>query len=510
MNAQSRSLWMERQSPPLDTLVETDRDAQVCIVGAGIAGVSIALALAEAGQRVVVIDRAGIAGGETARTSAHLASALDDRFYRLERWHGADGAQLAARSHAAAIDRIEEWCTRYRIDCDFRRVPGYLVCGDPEHRQEFEREQAAAVRAGLAPERSDNGIGDLAGPTLRFDNQARFHPLSYLAGLVAAARAWGVRFVGAEAVDVDGGTSPGVTLADGSRIGAGAVVVAANVPFHRRFALHTKQAAYRTFVIAARVPAGSVPDMLLWDMEDPYHYVRLQPASDGSEWLIVGGADHKTGQEPRGSDPFGGDPFSELARWARQLCPGFGEPEYAWSGQIIEPIDGLAFIGADPGQRQVYVVSGDSGNGLTHGTLAAPLLTALIRGEGHAWRDLYDPARKRLNATWLEENANAAVQYRDWLGHGDAAAVAMGSGAVVRHGLHRFALYRDDNGELHAFSARCPHLGCVVHWNALERSWDCPCHGSRFGATDGQVLNGPAASGLDPLEVVGENRDDAA
>ena len=162
----------------------------------------------------------------------------------------------------------------------------------------------------------------------------------------------------------------------------------------------------------------------------------------------------------------------------------------------------LAFIGRDPGARNVYVVSGDSGNGLAHATLAAPLITALIVDGEHPWAALYDPARKRLTGDWLEENANVALQYRDWLAAGDSndvAALPPGQGAVIRHGLHRFALYRNEDGSLSALSARCPHLGCAVRWNALERSWDCPCHGSRFAAADGHVLNGPARSGLEPL-----------
>ncbi len=443
-----------------------------------------------------MVERDAIGAGETSRTSAHLASALDDRFHQLERWHGKDGARIAAESHAAAVDRIEQWCARYGIACEFQRIPGYLVATEADQHRELDREFEAAARAGLAPSRTDAGFGALTGPALRFDAQARFHPLRYLAGIVGAARALGARFVRADVRDVDGGKSPGVALADGSRIGAAAVVVASNVPFHRRFTLHTKQAAYRSYVIAARVPSGSVPDALVWDLCEPYHYARVQPAGDGADWLIVGGADHKTGQETER------EPFARLQAWARRLCPAIGETAFAWSGQIIEPVDGLAFIGRDPGEDHIYVVSGDSGNGLTHATLAAPLLTALVRGETHPWQSVYDPARKRLNGAWLEENANVAAQYRDWLAAGDIDAVAglaPGAGAVVRHGLHRFAFHRDDAGTLHAFSARCPHLGCAVRWNAVERSWDCPCHGSRFAAADGRVLNGPADRGLEAI-----------
>ncbi|MCQ4165074.1 FAD-dependent oxidoreductase [Tahibacter harae] len=498
MNAESQSLWMEQPLPPLATTGGRPDAAQVCVIGAGIAGVSIALRLAEAGRQVLLIDRDGLGAGETARTSAHLASALDDRYYRLEHWHGKDGAALAAQSHAAAVDLIEEWSRRYAIDCDFERIPGYLLPAPGADVQELEREYEAALRAGLDVTRLEAGLAALPawGPVLRFAGQARFHPLKYLLGLYTAALAAGVRFMRAEAGDVEDGEQPRVLLADGGLIQAESVVVASNVPFHRRVALHTKQAAYRSYMLAGLIPAGRMPDALIWDTADPYRYLRLQPAGDGKDWLLIGGCDHKTGQAPAR------DPLEELREWAGEYCKELENIQYAWSGQIIEPVDGLAFIGRDPGARNVYVVSGDSGNGLTHATLAAPLITALIVDGEHPWAALYDPARKRLTGDWLEENANVALQYRDWLAAGDSndvAALPPGQGAVIRHGLHRFALYRNEDGSLSALSARCPHLGCAVRWNALERSWDCPCHGSRFAAADGHVLNGPARSGLEPL-----------
>jgi glycine/D-amino acid oxidase-like deaminating enzyme/nitrite reductase/ring-hydroxylating ferredoxin subunit len=497
MNNQSRSLWMSTLLPAVPSLEGREHQAQVCVIGGGIAGVSVAMALAERGNDVLLIDKDGLGAGETGRTSAHLADALDDRFYRLERWHGEDGARLAAASHAAAIDQIERWCNDYRIDCDFRRVPGYLVLDERSRSNVLQRELAAARRAGLGVESLPDAVGALPGPALRFERQARFHPLKYLAGLAGAARNAGVRFARAEAIELIDGDPMTVIVDAGARIRARDIVVAANVPFHRRVVLHTKQAAYRTFVVAGRIPRGDVPDALIWDTGDPYHYARIQPADDGYDWLIVGGADHKTGQEPEGNDAFG-----DLIDWARQLCASFAETDFAWSGQVLEPVDGLAFIGADPGAEHVYVVTGDSGNGLTHGTIAALLLPDLMRGTDHPWRALYDPARKRLNGAWLEENANVAAQYRDWLLSGDVASaetLAPGEGAIVRHGVHRFALFRDDDSRLRMFSARCPHLGCSVRWNTVERSWDCPCHGSRFAADDGRVLNGPADRGLDIL-----------
>lgn len=260
--------------------------------------------------------------------------------------------------------------------------------------------------------------------------------------------------------------------------------------------IHTKQAAYRTFVVAMQLSNGSVPRALYWDTADPYHYVRLVPGRGKGDVLIVGGEDHKTGQEDDAEER-----FKRLIAWTRERFPTRGEPVYAWSGQIMEPNDGIAFIGRNPGDaNNVYIATGDSGNGMTHGTIAGMLLTDLILGRENPWEALYDPSRITLRAAseFAKENLNFAVQYTDLVTGGDVDSpdqLASGSGAVLRRGLKKIAAYRDPNGQIHEFSAICPHLGCVVQWNSTEKTWDCPCHGSRFEA-QGKVINGPAITGL--------------
>jgi nitrite reductase/ring-hydroxylating ferredoxin subunit len=284
---------------------------------------------------------------------------------------------------------------------------------------------------------------------------------------------------------------------------ARAVVVATNTPVNDRVAIHTKQAPYRTYVVGARVPRGSVPDILLWDTPDPYHYVRLQRGSrgeggdesGGSDVLIVGGEDHKTGQANDADER-----FSRLEAWTRERFPQVESFVYRWSGQVMEPVDGMAFIGRNPlDSDNVYIATGDSGNGMTHGTIAGILLTDLIQGRENRWAELYDPSRKPLSLSaakdFAEENLNVAVQYTDHVTPGevsDESEIRAGEGAVIRRGLSKVACYRDESGALHERSAVCTHLGCVVQWNSGEKSWDCPCHGSRFHRTDGHVVNGPA------------------
>ena len=330
-----------------------------------------------------------------------------------------------------------------------------------------------------------------SGPALRFPRQAQFHPLAYLAGLTRAIQQRGGRIYGQTHVTgVESGPPARVATEAGHTVTADFVVCATNTPIIDWLVIHSKQAAYRTFAIGARVPEGSVPAALYWDTADPYHYVRLH-----GDLLIVGGEDHKTGQEDDGYDR-----FAYLEAWSRERFP-IGEVEFKWSGQVMEPVDGLAYIGRNPGdKRHILVATGDSGQGMTHGTIAGILLTDLIAGRPNAWEGLYDPSRKSIRAVaeYLKENVNVAKQYLDYVSPGEvrsADEIRPGGGAVLREGLTKLAVHRDEGGALHSLSAVCPHLGCIVHWNSLERTWDCPCHGSRF-AVDGAVLNGPAVSGL--------------
>jgi glycine/D-amino acid oxidase-like deaminating enzyme/nitrite reductase/ring-hydroxylating ferredoxin subunit len=485
--------------PPLPSL-QADAHCDICVVGAGIAGLTTAYLLARAGKRVVVLESRNLGDGETGHTSAHLANALDDRFANLERLFGTEGARLAAESHGAAIDRIEGIAREEGIACDFERLDGYLFAAPGQSIDLLDQELAAAHRAGLTGverlARAPLGAYD-TGPCLRFPRQGQFHPMKYLAGLVRATQLLGGRVFGhSHAKDIAGGPDAHVNTADGHTVRAAAVVVATNTPVNDRFTMHTKQYAYRTYAVAAPLPAGTVTRALYWDTADPYHYVRLQRVDSGEDLLIVGGEDHKTGQS---ADPEVA--FRRLEAWTRERFPAARTLAYHWSGQVLEPMDALAYIGRNPGDAEnVFIVTGDSGHGLTHGTIAGMLLTDLIFGRENPWGRLYDPARKthRAAGEFVKENVNVAVQYADWLTPGEAATpadVRPRQGAVVRSGLKKLAVSRDEFGQLHVLSAVCPHLGCIVHWNDAEKTWDCPCHGSRFD-TEGRVLNGPALGGL--------------
>jgi Rieske Fe-S protein len=242
-----------------------------------------------------------------------------------------------------------------------------------------------------------------------------------------------------------------------------------------------------------------VPAVLSWDTGDPFHYIRLAPYGE-DDVLIVGGEDHKSGQADDTDER-----HQRLEAWTRARFPMAKEVAFRWGGLIMETVDYLSFTGRNPLDKEnVYVHTGDSGMGLTHGTIAGMLLCDLILGRDNSWASLYSPSRKTIGAAreYTAENLNVARQYADWLTPGEVSSadeIANGSGALVRRGLHKIAAYRDASGALHERSAVCPHLGCIVHWNRAENTWDCPCHGSRFDC-EGRVINGPANSDLAPAE----------
>jgi Rieske Fe-S protein len=343
---------------------------------------------------------------------------------------------------------------------------------------------------------------------LRFPRQGQFHPMKYLAGLRRAITRDGGRiFTGTHADEIEGGASAHVKTSDGFTISAQAIVVATNTPVNDVVTIHTKQAPYLSYVIGARVPSGSITRALYWDTLDPYHYVRLQAVTaqsggaTGYDLLIIGGEDHKTGQADDAAER-----YARLEDWAHERFPMIEAIEFRWSGQVMEPVDGVAFIGRNPGDAEnVYIATGDSGMGMTHGTIAGILLTDLIMERECSWVSLYDPSRVTLSSAgeFAKENINVAAQYvADYLTGGEVTSVEEiepGSGAVIRRGLTKVAVYREEDGTLVERSAVCPHLGCIVSWNTGEKTWDCPCHGSRYDCY-GRVFNGPANSDLAPAE----------
>jgi glycine/D-amino acid oxidase-like deaminating enzyme/nitrite reductase/ring-hydroxylating ferredoxin subunit len=500
----TRSLWMAQTEvmPGARRLAENLR-CDTVIVGSGIAGLSAAYELTAAGQSVVVLDRGSIAGGVTSRTTAHLAPVCDDGVSTLAKLRGEETAKLFQQSQEAAVDRIEAIVGGLSISCNFRRLDAYLFPAMgmewKDARAQQDDELKALHKAGVQAEKIKGvpfeGFEDA--PVIRYTRQATFHPLKYLNGVAQAVAAGGGRIFAHSAVNTveENDQTVRVTTQHGAQVTAANAIVATNSPINDRYALHSKMAPYRTYAMAFTIPRDALPDALYWDMGDPYHYVRLNPGPGATDYLIAGGADHKSGEADDGTVR-----FEAIEAWIRSLVPKLGREVHRWSGQVMDTIDYCGFIGRNPGSSHVYVATGDSGQGVTHGALAGLLLKDLIVGGASPWQELYEPSRKAPPGiiNYVRENVTAIQNFAEYLMPAELDSVdelKPGEGGVIRDGLHRVAASRDRNGKLNLVSAVCTHLGCHVHWNSTEQCWDCPCHGSQF-APDGAVLNGPAIAPL--------------
>jgi len=511
-HGESISTWMNNIQMPSFSSLNEDLETEICIIGGGLAGLTTAYLLLQSGRKVCVLEGFEIGSGQSGRTTGQFTTALDERYFMLEKYHGEKGARLAAESHSTAIKKVSEIIKKENIDCDLDIVNGYLFnsTANPNYTLKSNRDKSheylnleleAILRAGLddvyITERIPLAQFD-PGPALCFPNQIQLNPLKYLYGLVQAIIKMGGKiFTNSHVVEIKGGESATVKLQNDRIVMCESIVVASNSPINDLVAIHTKQASYRSYVIGIEVPKGIFITGLYWDTEDPYHYVRLEKSHNHqNEILLVGGEDHKTGQNDNPDHC-----YTRLENWTRKRFPYAGRILYRWSGHVMEPVDGLAYIGNNPmDSDNVYVVTGHSGNGMTYSMIAGMLISDLIRGKENPWKNLYNPSRITISTAgnYIKENANTLMQYKDWVTEKtniDLDDVERGEGIVYRDGLQIVAAYKDQHGNLDLNSAVCPHLGGIVHWNTSEKSWDCPCHGSRFDC-HGKVLDGPAVNDL--------------
>ena len=514
-SGENLSYWVESTEPLIYNTLENDITTDVLVIGAGISGLTTAYCLLEAGRNVVVVEDGFVGSGESGRTTAHLTYALDDRYYELEKIFGEHKTMLAGNSHAAAIEFIFRTVKLENIECDLRRVDGYLFLSANDKKETLEKEYESTKKMGLMTEmlseipaiQAEDGQW-----CIKFPDQGQLHILKYLKGLSEAIiRKGGKIYTQTKATDID---KKGAK-ANGYSIKADHIVVATNTPINDMVTMHTKQWPYRTYVIGGLIKKGTLPYSLWWDtgdtesrwITDPYHYVRLVEHNEEYDLLIAGGEDHKTGQADDENIPEA-NRYHRLIEWTRKRFPSLEKINYKWSGQVMEPVDDLAFIGRNPGDENIYIITGDSGNGMTHGTIGGMLITDLICGNKNDLEDIFSPSRVSMHTTkdYLHEVSNMSAQYVDWISPGDvkdADSLIAGQGGIVSSGLKKTAVYRDENNMLHAFTAVCPHLGCIVQWNGDEKTFDCPCHGSRF-TKEGKVINGPAIHDLKKVAIKNE------
>lgn len=494
-----KSLWTASAPARRYPALQGDLEVDVVVVGAGMAGLTTAWLLKQAGKRVAVVEMHRVLTGQTGQTTAHLTELLDTPYETLTSDFGEKGARLIAASVRASLEQIASLVERRGISCGFQRVPGFRYAETQAQAQQLEREAHAARQAGLMCSLTQEV--PLPYPVklaLRVEDQAQFHPREYLLALAEDLPGHGSHlFEETQVTHIEDGAPCRVRTARGV-ITCQDVVEATTTPLNRVL-LHTKLYPYRTYSLAARLE-GPLAAGLYYDSEDPYHYIRTQRVA-GVDYLIVGGEDHKVGtEEDTGSH------YAALEEYTRRRFP-VGAVDYRWSGQVIEPADGLAYIGRNGGARHVWVATGFSGTGMMFGTLAGMLLDDLIRGRDNPYAQLYDATRVKPAAgakDFLQENAEVAFHFvADRLARPEArelSEVPAGEGRIVEVEGQKVAVFREEAGTVHAVSPVCTHLGCYVHWNKAERSWDCPCHGARYSPT-GEVLNGPAVKPLPSKKI---------
>lgn len=498
------SYWIDSATLPSFPAIEHDVDVDTIVVGGGVTGLTAAYLLKRAGRSVALVERARCGHLDTGHTTAHLTAVTDLRLHELIDIFGAEAAREVWAAGTAAIGRIAALVREEGIDCRLQSQPGYLHApldaAPAGTLDELRREAEAARQLGIAAEHVDD-VPLVGGPGVRFPDQACFHPLRYLAALAGKVAGDGSYvFEHTEAEEIT--DEPLTVQAGGRRIRGRYLVLATHTPLQgnagwmKATMFQTKLSLYTSYAIGGRAPLGRVPAALFWDTADPYHYLRVETHRDHA-YVIFGGEDHKTGQEADTEKA-----FQRLEASLHRLLPEV-RVDHRWSGQVIETVDGLPYIG-ETAARQ-FVGTGYAGNGLTFGTLAGMMAADAACGRESRWQELFDPRRRKwIGGAWSYVKENKDYPYhlmKDWLGKGAAEpleSLPPGTGKVLRLKGRKVAAARNEAGELTLCSAVCPHLGCIVDWNAAEHTWDCPCHGSRF-TPEGEVIAGPAESALEKI-----------
>jgi len=501
----TRAYWGISAALPQFPAISSDLSVDVAIIGGGLTGTTAAYLLKREGVKVALLERARLSGSDTGHTTAHLTYVTDKRLHAVVNDFGKDGAKAFWEAGAAAIDQINEIVRATKSQCEFRWVSGYLHTSLRNEEEEKDRDVSSLKEdAELARELGFDAkflqaIPGLSRPGVIFANQAKFHPFKYLAPLLESISGNGSHvFENSEAEEIE--EKPLTVRCGKFKVRCQYLMIATHTPLLGKTGLmkgtlfQSKLALYTSYVVGARLPRGTIPEALFWDTTDPYYFLRVD-RHDDHDYAIFGGEDCKTGQEKNPAEV-----FQQLEAKCKEVLPQ-AQIQHHWLGQVVETNDGLPFIGENEGQQ--FIATGFCGNGFTLGTLSAAMMRDRYLGRKNPWFDLFRVDRRKFHGgawRYLKENLDYPYYYlRDRLGGTEGKSLdelKFEDGKILKLDGKKVAAYRDKSGKVTLCSPVCTHLGCIVRWNAVDKTWDCPCHGSRFHPT-GEVFSGPAE---DPLE----------
>lgn len=484
----------------------------IIIAGGGITGVSTALEFQKAGKKCLLLEAHSLGFGTTGGTTAHLNTIMDTPYNQIEKNFGEKNAQLVATITREAIKNVKHNLYRYNIQCGFEEQPAYLFSQDEKQTKELQEIAEASKKAGIELAYADEiPIPIPFNNAIRIERQARFHPIEYLLAIATAFEdSGGVIVQNCRVTNVEDNEVVDVETTLG-KVQCKQFIYATHIPPGVNL-LHLRCAPYRSYAMAIRLKNDDYPNGLVYDLYEPYHYYRTQEVK-GVKYLIAGGEDHKTAHEENTEAC-----FLRLESYLRKFFD-IDVVAFKWSSQYYEPADGLPYIGHLPGHPgNIYVATGFGGNGMTYGNVAAIVLRDLILNGENEYTKLFSPNRIKPIAgftKFVKENLDVA---KELIGKilpveelAELADLAYGEGRVVKYERHFVALYKDEQGKLHAINPTCTHMKCTVNWNTAEKTWDCPCHGARYD-WEGKVLTGPAARDLEIIELkelINENEEHA-
>jgi len=500
----TKPYWQLTADLPQFGKLDRDLEVDVVVIGAGLTGITAAYLFKQSGAKVALLERHTCAAGDTGHTTAHLTYVTDQRLHKLVNFFGKDGAKAFWEAGVAAIDQIYELVQERKIDCEFKWVPGYLHgrlgVEDAKDRESLKEDARLARKLGFEAEFMRE-VPYAKRPGVMFAHQAKFHPLKYLRALLKEIPGNGSYvFEHSDASEVQ--DEPLAVKVGRRKLRCKYVMIATHTPLVGKTSMtkatlfQTKLALYTSYVLGAEVPSGTAPEALFWDTTDPYYYLRVEKR-DGFDYLIFGGEDVKTGQEKKAELV-----FERLEKRLMRTLPE-ARVKNRWLGQVVETNDSLPFIGESAGQQ--FIATGFCGNGFTLGTLAAVMARDRYLGRKNPWFDLFRVDRRKFHGgawRYVKENLDYPFYLlRDRLAGGEKSSTRTlkpGEGKILQLRGKKVAVYKNENGQLVLRSPVCTHLKCIVRWNDADKTWDCPCHGSRFKPT-GEVLAGPAET---PLEKI--------